>query len=171
MIQMRERKGIMAQVKTAKVPAQDRPEWVPILELATSEVFELMLSSKLTKPSATPAATFSVTAMVGLAGLLSGVMNVRCEEKAAALAASKMLGMELDQVGPEIADALGEVCSMVAGNFKNKVPGLGDGCMLSPPSVITGGDYTVHSQPDTPSIEVVLMFEGMPIMVSLHIYT
>jgi len=32
------------------------------------------------------------------------------------------------------------------GNFKNKIDGLSDGCMLSLPTVITGSDYTLHSQ-------------------------
>lgn len=32
-----------------------------------------------------------------------------------------------------MADALGEVCNMVAGNFKNKIAGLAEGGMLSPP--------------------------------------
>ncbi|MFZ0290591.1 MAG: chemotaxis protein CheX [Candidatus Sulfotelmatobacter sp.] len=85
--------------------------------------------------------------------------------------ASKMLGVDLDKVGPEIADALGEICNMVAGNFKNKIAGLGDGCMLSPPSVITGDDYTVHPQPETPALEVRLLFETMLLVISLHIHS
>jgi hypothetical protein len=78
-------------------------------------------------------------------------MSVRCEQKAATLMASKMLEVELEKVDHSIADALGEIRNMVTGNFKNKISGLGDGCMLSPPSVITGDDYTVHSQPETPA--------------------
>ena len=60
--------------------------------------------------------------------------------------ASKMLGVDLDKVGAEMSDALGEVCNMVAGNFKNKIAGLAEGCMLSPPTVITGNDYSLHSR-------------------------
>jgi chemotaxis protein CheX len=82
-----------------------------------------------------------------------------------------MLGIELDKVGPEIADALGEVCNMVAGNFKNKIPGLGDGCMLSPPSVITGNDYSIHSMAQTPALEVGFLFENMPIIVSVQVHS
>jgi chemotaxis protein CheX len=146
-------------------------EWRPVLELATREVFELMLASQLTAVKGLPPTTLNVTAMVGLAGILQGLMGVRCEQKAAALMASRMLGVDIDNVGPEISDAIGEVCNMVAGNFKNKVSGLGDGCMLSPPSVITGDDYVVHSQPENPTLEVTLLLEGMPIVVSLHINT
>lgn len=100
-----------------------------------------MLACKLEASPTAPTDRLHVTAMVGLAGMLCGVMTVRCDQKAAALMASKMLGMGVDKVGPEIADALGEVCNRVAGNFKHKISGSGDGCMLSPPSVIPGGDY------------------------------
>src|SRR5271166_4826673 len=95
----------------------------------------------------------------------------RCEARAATLMTSKMLGVPLNEVGPEVADALGEVCNMVAGNFKNKVAGLAEGCMLSPPTVITGSDYSLHSLADSPGIEVSLLFEGMPIAISLQIHS
>jgi chemotaxis protein CheX len=84
---------------------------------------------------------------------------------------SKMLGVALDKVGPDVSDALGEVCNMVAGNFKNKIAGLAESCMLSPPTVITGSDYSLHSLADSPGIEVSLLFEGMPIVISLQIHS
>jgi chemotaxis protein CheX len=147
------------------------PDWIPLLELAAREVFELMLGCKLTVDEATTEGVLDVTAMVGLAGKLCGVLNVRCEGKAAALMTSKMLGVELDKVGPDISDALGEICNMVAGNFKNKISGLGDGCMLSPPTVITGSDYSMYSLADSPGLEIKLLFESMPMVISLQIHS
>ena len=85
--------------------------------------------------------------------------------------ASKMLGVELDKVGPEISDAIGEVCNMVAGNFKNKVAGLAEGCLLSPPTVVTGSDYSLHSLSESPGLELRLLFERMPIVISLQIHS
>ena len=143
--------------------------WIPLLEMATREVFELMLGCQLTVPTSAEEAALDVTAMVGLAGKLCGVLSVRCEGKAAALMTSKMLGVALDKVGPEVTDALGEVCNMVAGNFKNKIAGLGEGCMLSPPTVIIGNDYNLHSLADSAGLEVRLRFEAMPIVISLRI--
>jgi CheY-specific phosphatase CheX len=58
---------------------------------------------------------------------------------------------------------------MVAGNFKNKIAGLGDGCMLSPPTVITGNDYRMYGSSDAPTLELRLLFEGMPLVISLRI--
>ncbi len=112
----------------------------------------------------------NVTAMVGLAGQLCGVLGVRCEGRAAALMTSKMLGLPVDKVGPEVADALGEVCNMVAGNFKNKIAGLAEGCMLSPPTVITGSDYNLHSLAGPPAVAIRMLFENMPILISLQIH-
>ncbi len=145
--------------------------WIPLLEMATREVFELMLGSKLSLPASTEEPSLDVTAMVGLAGQLCGVLSIRCEKKAATLMTSRMLGVALEKVGPDISDGIGEVCNMVAGNFKNKISGLAEGCMLSPPTVITGSDYTLRSQADSPALEVQLLFEGLLIVISLQIHS
>ena len=157
-----------SELLAAKVSHEN---WTPLIEVAVREVFDLMLGCELTVPSTAEEPTLDVTAMVGLAGKLCGVLSVRCEGKAAALMTSKMLGVALDQVGPEVADALGEVCNMVAGNFKNKIAGLSEGCMLSPPTVITGSDYTLRSQTDSPALEVRLLFEGLLMVISLQVHS
>jgi len=143
--------------------------WAPLLEVAAREVFELMLGCQLTDSASAEEATPDITAMVGLAGRMCGLLSLRCDGKSAVLMASKMLGIEPDKVGPEMSDALGEVCNMIAGNFKNKISGMGDGCMLSVPTVITGSDYNLYSQADSPGVEVRLLFESRPIVISLQI--
>ena len=145
--------------------------WIPLLDTAAKEVFELMLGCQLTASATTEETNMDITAMVGLAGQLCGVLSVRCDQKAATLMTSKMLGVALDKVGPEVADALGEVCNMVAGNFKNKIAGLAEGCLLSPPTVITGSDYNLHSMSDSPAVEIRMLFESMPIAISLQIHS
>jgi hypothetical protein len=59
---------------------------------------------------------------------------------------------------------------MTAGNFKNKIAGLGDGCMLSLPTVIAGGNYSLHALADTEVLQTVLLFEGYPVVISLEIH-
>lgn len=152
-------------------PGHRHEEWMPLLDMATREVFEVMLGCRLEPSASSATSDLDTTSMVGLAGALCGVMSIRCGSKAATLMASKMLGVEPDKVGPEISDALGEVCNMVAGNFKNKITGLAEGCMLSPPTVITGSDYTTESLTDTPALEVELLFEGMPVVISLEVHS
>jgi len=154
-----------------QAPRGSQENWAALLEVATREVFALMLGCQLTAFATADESISDVTAMVGLAGQLCGVLSVRCSGKAAALMTSKMLGVALDKVGSEIADALGEVCNMVAGNFKNKIAGLAEGCMLSPPTVITGNDYTLRSQGDTPALEVRLLLEDLLIIISLQVHS
>jgi chemotaxis protein CheX len=143
--------------------------WSAVLEMAVREVFELMLGCHLTTGEAPPEHALNVTAMVGLAGRLCGVLSIQCGAKSSAIMASKMLGLEPDQIGPEMCDAFGEICNMIAGNFKNKITGLSDGCLLSVPTVITGNDYSLHSLTDAPAFELHLQFENAPLVVSLQI--
>ncbi len=147
----------------------DCEDWALVMELATREVFDMMLGCQLAVPETPLNGSFDATSMVGLAGKLCGILTFSCGAKAATLMASKMLGVPAVQGTREVLDALGEVCNMVAGNFKNKVPGLGEGCMLSVPTVITGKNYSMHSLADSAALEVRLLFEGMPIVISLRI--
>jgi len=109
--------------------------------------------------------------MIGLAGHLTGVLSVRCSSSTAAVMASKMLGIPQEQADEERWDAAAEVCNMIAGNFKSKLSGSGNQCMLSVPTVITGNDYQTHSMTDGESIESWMHFDGNNICVSLELHS
>lgn len=85
--------------------------------------------------------------------------------------ASKMLGMEIKQEDQQMWDAIGEIANMIAGNFKNKLAGMADGCMLSVPTVITGSDYNYRSMADTAPLEIAFQFEGAPVLISLELHS
>ena len=82
---------------------------------------------------------------------------------------SRMLGVDREKAAPEMWDVLGEICNMVAGNFKNKISGLGDGCVLSVPTVITGGNYNCHSLGNSTTLQVGFLFEGEQIVAGVKI--
>ncbi len=151
--------------------AASRTEWLKLLETSTREVFELMLGSNLevVKEDETLGRT-DLTGMVGLAGQLCGVLSIRCTSKTAAHIATKMTGGEVSKSDPSVRDALGEVCNMVAGNFKSKLPELSDGCLLSVPTIITGVDYHLHSLASGDRMAVCVSFEGEPLSVILDIH-
>ncbi len=153
-----------------EVAADGHHTWGPILETSAEEVFQLMLNCKLTVSTSPPQEALDMTSMVGLAGKICGVLSVRCDRAAATMMAAKMLGVEPADGGPERCDAFGEVCNMIAGNFKNKIFGLGDGCMLSVPTVITGNDYRMHSPVDSREIEVRFLFEQKPLVITLQLH-
>ena len=150
-------------------PGQEN--WPALLREAAREVFSMMLN---TEPQPTPPGMVmpktEFTAMVGLAGKLCGTCTLHCSPAVAGLMASKMLGLDPIDAGDEKWDAVGEVCNMVAGNFKNKIPGLSDHCMLSCPTVIAGSDYKCRSLGGVQTIPITMMFEGNPVGIVLEIH-
>jgi chemotaxis protein CheX len=143
--------------------------WLPILELAVEEVFEIMVGCRVKVAEQSehkPNEEF--TAMVGLAGAMCGILTVRCDAQTAGEVAKRMLGDTADSQ-QQVADALGEICNMIAGNFKNKLTGTDGRCMLSVPTVISGGEYSFHSLAEGTSLEAVMLFEGAPIAVRLQL--
>lgn len=139
-----------------------------LLELATKEVFLLMVGTVLESAKVAPWEGHEFTAMVGLAGDLCGVLSVRCGQDSANRIAALMLDLPEDKAAKHAWDALGEVANMIAGNYKNKINGKSDRCMLSVPTVITGADYTFRSLTVASVIAVQFSFERRPVAVTLE---
>lgn len=118
------------------------------LDTGVREVFELMLGVRCSRCAAEKLAREgeSVTAVVGFGGLLSGACVFRLTSETARKVAGHMTGMQFDEVDDTVKDAIGEVCNMLAGAWKGKVPELAANCGLSVPAVITGRDYNLHVQ-------------------------
>ena len=152
------------------VATDSHQAWAPVLDLSAREVFSLMVGAEL-EPSLEPVQEqdLSVTAMVGLAGSICGLLSLRCTTGSATLIASKMLGLELGDFGDTTMDAVGEVCNMVAGNFKDKISGMGDGCQLSVPTVIVGEDYSLRALTNDNAVEAKLIFNGSPLIFSIRL--
>jgi chemotaxis protein CheX len=117
------------------------------LNQAVEEVFGLMLGvavEVLNEAFLTEDATATMTAMVGLAGAISGTCAMLVGSEAGIHMASCMAGTELDTVDETVLDGLGEITNMLAGAWKAKIPELNGACMLSVPTVVTGTQYEVH---------------------------
>ncbi|HEV2487103.1 MAG TPA: chemotaxis protein CheX [Terracidiphilus sp.] len=140
------------------------------LQQSIEEVFDLMLASPIERsPDLPPGKSLELTFMVGLAGPLSAVVAMRCSSQAAAVMASRMLGIEDGNAGAEVWDAVGEICNMVAGNFKNKVAGLGTDCVLSVPTVITASENKLQATANC-DLHMAFLFAGEPILLSLEVH-
>lgn len=131
------------------------------LDASVDEVFRLMLGVQCQRePDSTqmqiPADAESVTAVVGFGGLLSGACVVRMTAEAARMVAGVMTGIEFAEVDDTVKDGIGEICNMLAGTWKGKVPDLAANCGLSVPAVITGRDYNLHVQ--APEFQLVHTF-------------
>ncbi len=144
--------------------------WAPLLEIAILDVFDVMLGAKLrTAIPPDPPLAADFTSMVGLAGDLCGVLSFHCRAASALQITSRMLGMPVTALDETVRDAIGEICNVVAGNFKAKVAGIVNECMLSVPSVISGADYRLYSIVDGERVEVAFVFDGEPVWVTLDL--
>jgi chemotaxis protein CheX len=117
------------------------------LDGSVDEVFQMMLGVNCTRVSGPLAEEpESVTAVVGFGGALSGACVFKCGSTAARKIAAHMTGMEFEELDDVVKDGIGEICNMLAGAWKGKVPSLAANCGLSVPAVITGCNYKLHVQ-------------------------
>ena len=144
------------------------------LDASVEEVFRMMLGVNCQRylgPVET-AEPESVTAVVGFGGILSGACVFRGGATAAIKIAAHMTGMEFTEVDDTVQDGIGEICNMLAGVWKGKVPELAANCGLSVPAVITGRNYNLHVQApefklhhtyhfDDASFEVTIICDGL----------
>ncbi|CAN5551762.1 hypothetical protein BH10ACI4_BH10ACI4_16200 [soil metagenome] len=108
------------------------------------------------------------TAIVGFSGAIRGYCGVRLSSPAARAIASAMLGgMDIDEDDDSIDDGVGEICNMIAGGWKNRIPELSSRCSLSPPTVISGRDYKIHTVKPSATVERVYKFDGHTLRVVL----
>ena len=78
------------------VPPSRQQRWLPILELAVQEVFDIMLGRPLTLVSRSESpGPIELTAMVGLAGSLRGILTFGCGATSANQIAARMLSDEV----------------------------------------------------------------------------
>jgi chemotaxis protein CheX len=144
--------------------------WGVPLAAATREVFAIMLGTPLSVVSqADPPLVADLTAMVGLTGRLRGVLSMHCTVDAACRWATRMLGHEVPHFNQGVRDAIGEICNMIAGHFRTKLPGVGEHCLISTPTVICGTDYQLHSLSGGEHMELAFTFEGAPLWVTLDL--
>ena len=143
--------------------------WYSILSVAAKEVFSMMAGTELGTPEQQdPKMLAEITAIVGLAGRLCGIFIVRCSTASARKLASRMIGAAGD-ASAHAHDAVAEICNMVAGNFKAKIAGLEDKCMLSVPTVIIGTRYKLQTLAGGKRIDLPLLFEQEPVWFTLEI--
>jgi chemotaxis protein CheX len=171
---------------TRTAAARTAQDWPLLLEVAVQEVFEIMLGERPRKYDGSVGGQ-DLTAIVGLAGLLCGVLAVRCAYRTAAQITLRMLGTSAPDITQNDAvqnsstaqnqnedqmwDALGEICNMIAGNFKNKLPNIAAGCLLSVPTVVIGQDYQLRPRGKCQRFEVAVEFAGAPFAVTLDIHS
>jgi chemotaxis protein CheX len=138
------------------------------LDVSVEEVFRLMMGVECRR-SAEPLSQGVdwVTAVVGFGGLLSGACVFRAGGEEARTLATHLTGMDFAEIDDTVKDGFGELCNMIAGSWKAKVPELSAGCGLSVPAVITGRDYTLRVQAPEFKLQHVYVFENVCFEVTI----
>jgi len=138
------------------------------LDASVHEVFEMMLGVDCVRERE-PVHTEvdAVTAVVGFGGVLSGACVFRTSGPASMQMAARMTGMEFEEVDDTVKDAVGEICNMLAGSWKGRVPQLAANCGLSVPAVITGRNYKLHVQAPEFRLHHSYRFEGSGFEVTI----
>lgn len=139
------------------------------LDEAVEEVFRVMMGSECGPVEVQPpsGAGETLTAVVGLAGVLSGACILTADEPAALRVASLLTGMEIAAVDDTVKDAAGEACNMIAGAWKGRMPELAAGCMLAVPTVVSGTSYELHTQRAGLRLERSYRFESYTFTVAI----
>lgn len=121
---------------------------IPHLIEATIDVFGTMLGRQVDTGDPVigqaPPRT-SVVSTVGFAGSNSGLVTLGCSRDAAREITASLLQLDPSEVDAELADAMGEMTNMIAGQFRNRMSG-DTGWALTTPFSTIGSDFnTVYA--------------------------
>lgn len=125
------------------------PENLRCADATVVEIFSMMFGLEIKAADApdchAPASDSDQrTAVVGFSGVMRGSCQIRMSSLAVGTVASAMLGGVPVDDDESLDDALGELCNMLAGGWKNGIPALNSEVSLSPPTVISGRDYKIR---------------------------
>jgi len=138
---------------------------------AAKEVFSTMVMMELEDhyPLREPVTKLhcSITGMVGLAGIYSGILSIHSPQSLALRITSNMLGMDVDEVGEDVNDALGEIANMLGGHVKQVLSKGGLDLNLSIPTVISGESYSVNCMADKDCVIIPFSWDGEGFLIGL----
>jgi chemotaxis protein CheX len=139
------------------------------LDRAADEVFSTMMGIGCAPSEISPASEREmISAVIGLAGVMSGCLVLQCGLQAAMGIADRLTGIESPELDAIVRDAVGEVANMVAGAWKGFDPILSSGCLLSTPTVISGTSYELFSQHAPIRIERSYRFAGRSLTITVY---
>jgi chemotaxis protein CheX len=138
------------------------------LDLAAEEVFSTMMGIHCTPVEECAASEReAVSAVIGLAGSMSGSLVLHCGSQASMRIAEFLTGVAPEKVDATVRDAIGETCNMLAGAWKSFDPAMSSGCLLSTPTVVAGSNYELFSQRAPMRIERSYQFESMHLTITI----
>jgi len=135
-----------------------RIEYINPFVEATFEVLSEILKGENLKRGElflkrSPTPNYGVSIIIGLTGPASGRVLLDMTSDTAKKIISSMSGDEIKDLSDIGKSALGELANMIIGGAITKLYKKGFTFALTPPTVVTGNDYTI----DTPQIETLVV--------------
>lgn len=121
--------------------AEDVATQLDKLDRAVDEVFRIMAGISFIPTNNPVEHNYEVTAIIGLAGSLSGAFIINTTENDALRFTEALTRSSLTEFDDMVSDTIGEICNMLAGVWKGGFRSLASACLLSVPTVFTGKDY------------------------------
>ncbi len=124
--------------------------------ISTIETFKKMLNTEA-KPGKVVLKnddlhSYDVSGIIGLSGEAQGSICMSFPKALALKVVSLLVGTEIKIVGAEVADCIGEVANIIAGNAKQHLTQFN--LSISLPKVVMGKDHHIASQRGVPTIVV-----------------
>jgi chemotaxis protein CheX len=141
------------------------------LDQTVEEVLGLMMGVPVNVseiPIAPTHVPVTLTAVIGLAGALSGAFTVVVNESGAKQITTCMIGTEATTIDDTVLDGLGEIANILAGAWKSKIPALSAACLLSVPTVVTGTQYDIHKKASTFRLTRSYQFQDSALTISVY---
>lgn len=95
-----------------------------------------------------------VTGLIGVTGWSEGVISLTLEESCILKIVSNMLGEKFTSIDDEIADAVGELTNMIAGQARKHLADLGMSFDASTPSVVVGKNHELMHISTSPILSI-----------------
>jgi chemotaxis protein CheX len=138
---------------------------------ATKDVFSTMVMMELENSSPIIGKggeiTSNISSMLGLGGGIKGVLAIHCPAHVAKGITGAFLGMEVEELGDDVKDAIGEITNMVAGNLKVFFAKTGIDVKLAIPTSVIGESYHTSGSFGATRIVVPFTNENGPFWIEL----
>lgn len=124
---------------------------------ATKSVFAMMLQLPVAcaMPQRTddlPARTTDVSGIIGLSGDAVGCVVLAFPRETAEKVIERFVGMPMDPLSDDFADAVGELVNMISGSAKAQIEG--HDIRISVPSVVVGDNHKVQTMSDATCVRI-----------------
>lgn len=125
-------------------------DFAAVIQNMAQQVFSTMLGLELENgvvesvhSSSIPDA--GIVAIIGIAGAVSGNVNIRISNELSCILASRLLMMEYTEVNEDVLDAIAELANMIVGGLKTNLEDRFGAMGLSLPTVISAERYIARN--------------------------